>query len=109
MFSDLLIKASRYRLPLVWCIIRRHTRCDFDDIATKSAWSFEKTEKLIPRRLRMHYLEVTKFPRFPPDELRKKAVFKLIIWSAGFIKCFQISYNGKAMLGDSENIGICIE
>ena len=33
-FSDLLIKAKRYRLPFVWCIIRRYTHSGFDDIAT---------------------------------------------------------------------------
>ena len=63
-------------------------------------WSFEKIEKLITCRLHMHYLELTEFHWLPQDALQKKAVFKLLAWSAGINKRFQTSFNGKATIGD---------
>ena len=38
----------------------------------------------------MRYLELIEFQLIPQDRLQKKAVFKLLAWSAGGTKRFEI-------------------
>ena len=74
-FPDLLIKVQCYRLPFIWCIIRRYSRSGFDDIATSSArtstMKFQEKKKLITCR-RMRYIELMEFPSIPEMDCKRK-------------------------------------